>query len=603
MISRALRITLAISLVAMVASPAIADDRDVYTFEGRGWGHSVGLSQYGARGMAMEGYGYQEIVTHYYKGTSVGTIADTVASDSFLRTKNRPVWVGLLQSIKSTTFSPYVVEDGHTVQVCQNKLSTGRRCANAKAGQEWKVRVADKGGCRVLRNDNRVWETRGKCRVDVTWDEAPTRILLSGTGYTYARGVLHVRPVPGKDAFHVSIQLSMDEYIRGIAEVPTAWPTATLKAQAVAARSYAAYKVLGYGPISSLDSIRLTECWCHLYGDTRDQYYIGWAKETYGAAWPDAVTSTSGKVVTYGGGGTQSGIIQAFYSASSGGVTERSVDIWGGWRDYLQSVSDPWAIDPAVGNPYATWNFDLTAGKLASALGWDEVASVTLLTVPPNSTFQVKGTEGGEAVSTTVTGPWIYQTFGTRSPHLRGVTKTAALPFDDISTGDTHTEAILAIHDAGITAGCDSDSFCPDATVTRAQMASFLARALDLEPAEDNRFRDVTSGSTHAGAINAIADAGITLGCNKAGTRFCPEQAVTRAQMASFLARALGLDPIGGRQFSDVPADSVHLGAINAIAAAGITKGCDSAGTSFCPEKALPRAEMASFLARSFVWE
>ena len=200
MTRRALLVTLAIFLVAMVASPAVADDRDVYTFEGRGWGHSVGLSQYGARGMAMEGYGYQEIVTHYYKGTSVGTIADTVASDSFLRTNNRPVWVGLLQSLKSTTFSPYVVEDGHTVQVCQNKLSTGRRCANAKAGQEWKVRVADKGGCRVLRNDNRVWETRGKCRVDVTWDEAPTRILLSGTGYTYARGVLHVRPVPGKKA-------------------------------------------------------------------------------------------------------------------------------------------------------------------------------------------------------------------------------------------------------------------------------------------------------------------------------------------------------------------------------------------------------------------
>ena len=66
--------------------PAGADDRDVYTFEGRGWGHGVGLSQYGARGMAMEGYGYKEIVTHYYKGTSVGTIADSVGSDSFLRT-------------------------------------------------------------------------------------------------------------------------------------------------------------------------------------------------------------------------------------------------------------------------------------------------------------------------------------------------------------------------------------------------------------------------------------------------------------------------------------------------------------------------------------
>ena len=603
MMRRALVATLAVLLVGMVAAPAGADERDVYTFEGRGWGHSVGFSQYGARGMAMEGYGYKEIVTHYYKGTSVGTIADSVGSGSFLRTKTRPVWVGLLQSLTTATFSPYVVEEGHTVKVCQDKLSGGRRCANAKEGQEWKVRTADKGGCRIFRNGNRVWESRGKCRVDVALGGPPTRILLSGTGYTYARGVLHMRPVPDQKAFHVSLQVSMNEYIRGIAEVPTDWPVATLKAQAVAARSYGAYKVLGYGPIAGLDNTRRQECWCHLYGDTRDQYYIGWAKETYGAAWPDAVTSTSGEVVTYGGGGTQSGIIQAFYSASSGGVTERSVDIWGGWRDYLQSVSDPWAIDPAVGNPYATWTFDLKAGTLATALGWDEVDSVTLLTVPPNSTFQVGGRDGGQAVSTTVTGPWIYQTFGTRSPHVRGVTKTAALPFDDISTGDTHTEAILAIHDAGITAGCDADSFCPEAIVTRAQMASFLTRALDLEPSEDNRFGDVAGGSTHAGAINAIADAGITVGCNQAGTRFCPGEAVSRAQMASFLARALGLDPIDGRQFSDVPADSVHLGAINAIAAAGITKGCDSAGTRFCPNKALPRAEMASFLARSFVWE
>ncbi len=106
------------------------------------------------------------------------------------------------------------------MQVCQDKLSTGRRCANAKAGQEWKVRVADKGGCRVLRNDNRVWEIEGQVPGRCHLGEPPTRILLSGTGYTYARGVLHVRPVPGEKVFHVSIQLSMDEYIRGIAEVP-----------------------------------------------------------------------------------------------------------------------------------------------------------------------------------------------------------------------------------------------------------------------------------------------------------------------------------------------------------------------------------------------
>ena len=135
-----------------------------------------------------------------------------------------------------------------------------------------------------LRNDSRVWETRGKSRVDVTWDGPPTRILLSGTGYTYARGA-PFPPVPGKKTFHVSIQLSMNEYIRGIAEVPTDWPTATLKAQAVAARAMRPTRCWG-----TARSEALTQHGARTAGAistaTRDQYYIGWAKETsVGRTW------------------------------------------------------------------------------------------------------------------------------------------------------------------------------------------------------------------------------------------------------------------------------------------------------------------------------
>ena len=110
-------------------------------------------------------------------------------------------------------------------------------------------------------------------------------------------------------------------------------------------------------------------------------------------------------------------------------------------------------------------------------------------------------------------------------------------PFGDVF-GNTHAGAIWWAAGEGITQGCTDESFCPEAPLTRAQAASMLARALGLEPVADGAFADVSG--VHAGAINALADAGITAGC--ADGLFCPHETLTRGQAASFLARALGLD-------------------------------------------------------------
>ena len=112
---------------------------------------------------------------------------------------------------------------------------------------------------------------------------------------------------------------------------------------------------------------------------------------------------------------------------------------------------------------------------------------------------------------------------------------------------------------------------------------------------ERGRFGDVSG--THAANVDAVAAAGITLGCDAAGTIFCPNDLVTRAQMASFLDRALGL-PDGAVTFLDV-SGSVHAEAIGAIAAAGITAGCSTDGTRYCPSDFVRRDQMASFLARA----
>ena len=112
-------------------------------------------------------------------------------------------------------------------------------------------------------------------------------------------------------------------------------------------------------------------------------------------------------------------------------------------------------------------------------------------------------------------------------------------PFSDVPAGSTHAASITWLVERGITSGCGGTRFCPSTAVTRAQMATFLSRGLGLAPLDDGRFVDVPVGSTHAGAVGALAQAGITSGCGGSSDRFCPDAPVTRAQMASFLRAAL----------------------------------------------------------------
>ena len=164
--------------------------------------------------------------------------------------------------------------------------------------------------------------------------------------------------------------------------------------------------------------------------------------------------------------------------------------------------------------------------------------------------------------------------------------------------GNTHEGFIEAIAAIGVTQGCDDDGrYCPSQSVTREQMATFLARSLDLDPVANGPFDDVSG--THAGNVNAIAEAGISLGCNLDGDLFCPTDPVRRDQMASFLARALtDLAPSTGDSFTDDDGNT-HEDAINVVAANGITLGCDTSGTLYCPASLVPRDQMASFLGRA----
>jgi uracil-DNA glycosylase len=188
-----------------------------------------------------------------------------------------------------------------------------------------------------------------------------------------------------------------------------------------------------------------------------------------------------------------------------------------------------------------------------------------------------------------------------------------ALGYTDNGGGDLFTDdngsvfeaAIDKLATAGVTLGCNPPAntrFCPDDHVTRGQMAAFLGRALGYT---DNGGGDLftdDNGSVFEAAIDKLATAGVTLGCNPpANTRFCPDDHVTRGQMAAFLGRAFGYTDSGaGDYFAD---DDGHVfeTAIDRLRTAGVTQGCNPpANTRYCPDDFVTRGQMATFLKRAF---
>jgi hypothetical protein len=193
-----------------------------------------------------------------------------------------------------------------------------------------------------------------------------------------------------------------------------------------------------------------------------------------------------------------------------------------------------------------------------------------------------------------------------------GLTDSATVTFEAIlRSGGTFVDdnghfaegAIEAIAVEGITKGCNppiNDRYCPDDEVTRGQMAAFLARALGL-PVTNIDFFDDDDDSIFEQAINKLAVAEVTVGCNPpSNTRYCPNDPVTRGQMAAFLARAFRLtDGVGADLFDDDD-DSIFESAIDKIGTEKITTGCNPPQNNhFCPVANVRRGEMAVFLSRA----
>ncbi len=180
-------------------------------------------------------------------------------------------------------------------------------------------------------------------------------------------------------------------------------------------------------------------------------------------------------------------------------------------------------------------------------------------------------------------------------------------PFADVPPTSWAYGYIHAIRDAGITGGCGNGNYCPQGLVTREQMAAFLVRAVEGEPAANycdgsSSYSDVAPDAWSCRYIKRLAELNITGGCG--GDNYCPQGLVTRDQMAAFIVRAVAGEPApdycgGVAPFQDVAPSTFFCGYIKRLVELGITQGCGNG--NYCPGNEVNREQMAVFLARAFL--
>lgn len=297
--------------VALALSPP-AEAKTKWQISGRGYGHGVGMSQWGAYGYAEHGAGYKKILGHYYKGTKVS------------KAGSRQIKVLLSTRSRDVAFSG-------AKRACGRQLSPGKTYRARLKGSN--VRLEKASG-------------QGLTSCGDALKATPRKHIDIGGDGTY-RGKLVVRSAAG--ALNVINAVSLDDYIQGVVpgEVPASWPSAALRAQAVAARSYAlATDANGAG----FDQ----------YDDTRSQVYGGVAVEQ--PSTNKAARQTDNEVVKYEGD-----VIAAFFFSSSGGRTENVEHGFSGGtpQPYLKSVKDPY--DDAA--PLHTWRETFSRAEMERRLG------------------------------------------------------------------------------------------------------------------------------------------------------------------------------------------------------------------------------------------
>jgi stage II sporulation protein D len=401
-------------VAALVAPPAVATNvtpsapravsGDSLTFYGHGYGHGVGMSQYGARGRALAGQTAAQILAHYYPGTTLGSVATTA-----------PIRVLVLSNFKPTTTAParfYGRKGPWTIDGASGTFPMDallRVAPPVAPSTLWRLRVTAADGSLLLDRTSisgfRIRPASSAARLQV-WSRPSTydtyrgsvRVLLRSTG-----------------ALTAINETTMDLYLRGVvpAEMPYTWPTEALRAQAIAARSYAARRL--HPTTGSYD----------VTDTTSSQVYLGVLAEK--SATTAAITATAGQVLRSG-----TAIANTVFHSDAGTGTENNENVWtsatgaivGGPVSYLRGSPDRNSSGTPydTGAPHATWRTaTYTLEQLSGFFAADPRTAVGDLTSIDLSRRGVSGrlisvTLMGSAGMKTVSGEVFRSTFNATTP-------------------------------------------------------------------------------------------------------------------------------------------------------------------------------------------
>jgi len=370
----ALAISIAVSPITFLPNAANAETVPAtFAFQGSGYGHGVGMSQIGARAKALAGESATAILQYYYTGTIVETVTDTqilrinlgnLLTSAKLRSDSKGAELQLFAGDLGETQTAIPLLTFPSKTSLNLNLSDGLIAISTTRGTTTKAITT--GSSFTLR-----WSgTRYQ-------DGSPTVISLTTNGATkkYRHGQISLKVIRDKTlgkrlAIINSVRLQ-DEYLWGIGEVPSSWPTQALEAQAIASRTYA------YAKSTKIRSA----CDCHLYATISDQTFAGYSKESeprFGEIWKAAVNRTAGSIIIYEGRP-----ITAYFSSSSGGTTETSEHAWGTATPYTVSVPDSASVDVALNPRFASWTREIPQAVVAQAFALPDVISLTVLSNNP----------------------------------------------------------------------------------------------------------------------------------------------------------------------------------------------------------------------------
>jgi len=681
-----------------------------FTFQGSGWGHGVGLSQYGTKGLTELGASFcsntsscssNEVVSYYFQGTSVKQLSEISLSSPDIATNNNALWVGLARNARSINLTTLPSSSPPTLFICQDNLpqvagvqaflssrgfdpgtvdgAFGERTANALKNYQASVGIGQSGTINdetlnkiksdatsdgpcesdfgplkiaggatiniIYSNGNCYFtghpllsKVPASCNIGISWSDGG-RIRVGPREHKH--GILKLRNKNVSSGFHVSLAVNIEKYLYGLAEMPSHWNVKALEAQALVGRSYAVFQYLKQNIPSEktdtdagLSSSRKDYCWCHIGSTASSQYYYGYLKEIAGPNWVQAVNNTSGKVITYDGGYTQSTVVQAFYSSSTGGKTNDNVVGFGSatpWP-YLKTVDDPWSVDNRVGNPKAAWSYDFSSYQLSKNIlcgdtpCFDAVTDIYVSSVSESgAALQVtmKGFKNGSAKTVTKSGRNIKSQLGFTSHYFKTSSQsdisnlsigpitansstTTAVENSSSSTGDTPQYATSSsglnyISKAGLLNVCnETSSACQAKTISREEAAAVVTVVGGVSLDAPNAYSD-DDQSLYQQATNALPYYGMQV-CFGSPFQIQPSETVSRDELACLLVKSIragATENLSGSidKFSDEGA-SKWTNEINVLAANDVIPACSDLSDKFCPSRKITIGEVSYIVNR-----